>query len=91
MSSSILKLNIPNVYTPISQENNLIGFDHLLPGFTFFTQSLPASVYPDGYTLQCTMDIGLTNVVVGGTVLTSANALSAGLIRTKGSGVAVTY
>jgi hypothetical protein len=90
-SSSVLNLNVLNVYTPASHEGNLIGFDHLPPGFTFFTQSFPKSLYPHDYTLTGTMDISLTNVVVGGTVLTSANSLSVGLVHTKGPGVAITY
>ena len=51
LSSSTIKLNLLNVYTPPSHEDNSIGFDHPPPGFTFFTQTFPASLYPQGYTL----------------------------------------
>ncbi len=80
VSTSILNLNIENVFTPASIVKNSIGFQNL----------------PGGSALKGSMSIGLTNVVVtpphgAATPLTSANAASAGNMVTNGDHMNVEY
>jgi hypothetical protein len=83
LRSSTLNLNIENLVTPPSMEENSIGFE------TLAGKLLDAWVNPftglllrNPYTLTGTMNISLTNVSVGGTALTSTNALSLGKVHT---------
>jgi len=76
----VLNLVIQNLVSPISRVDNLIGFETL----------------PSGDTLTGKMKIVLANVYLktgsGNTVLlTSANALHVGKVRTQGVDVNVDY
>ena len=59
MDSSVLNLNIENLFTLVSVVGNSIGFQNLPPGYTF---GYPLQTFPSGYTLTGSMNIGLTNV-----------------------------
>ena len=77
---SVLNLNLENVVTPQSLEENPIGFQNL----------------PDGSTLAGSMNIGLTNVMVtmpDGTVtaLTGENAGVVGKVAINGAQINVSY
>jgi hypothetical protein len=84
---SIVKLNIENLFTPVSIVDNSIGFQTLPPDFTQDGQT-----FPDGRTLTGSMNIGLTNIWItlpDGRVkaLTNANADRVGKIETNGDNV----
>ena len=85
--SSLLNLNIENLFSPASIVQNSIGFQTLPAGFADGTQS-----FPTAYTLTGSMNIGLSNVMLtapNGTVttLTGANAATAGNIGLNGGPV----
>jgi hypothetical protein len=86
---SEVNLNIENLFTPASIDENSIGFQTLPPGYSQSTQT-----FPTGYTLTGRMNIGLINVLVtlpdgSVTPLTSANAAVAGRVVTNGANVNV--
>ena len=91
---SLLNLNIQGFHAVRSPVENFIGFQKLLPGFTFLKQVLP----PLPYILPGTMNIGLYNVDILNsgipTQLTAANAWSVGEIKPQAqdpTGVTLTY
>ena len=96
--SSVLNLDIENVFTPASTLQNSIGFQILPAGYSLPAGCVPGTegcnYFPTAYPLTGTMDISLLNFfVVSGstaTALTSANAESLGNIATKGD-VTVEY
>jgi hypothetical protein len=89
---SVVNLNIENLFTPPSVEDNSIGFETLTGYTNPVGPSLPAS-----YTLTGSININLTNVIVktpGGTTspLTSANTAVVGNVVTNdGVGVTVDF
>ena len=67
MQESVLNLNIENLFTPPSIEDNSIGFENLIN----YPNAGPALPY--SYTLTGCMKINLTNVFVTGKVVTQGD------------------
>jgi hypothetical protein len=67
MQSSVLNLNIENLFTPPSIEENSIGFETLIN----YPNAGPA--LPSKYTLMGSMKINLTNVFFVGKVVTNGD------------------
>jgi hypothetical protein len=67
---SVLNLDIENLFTPPSIEENSIGFQTLLN----YPNSGPA--LPSTYTLTGSMTIRLTNVLVAGKVVTNGDGVN---------------
>ncbi len=89
--TSLLNLNIENLFSPASIVQNSIGFQTLPAGFGAGTQT-----FPSAYTLTGSMNIGLSNVVLtppngAATTLTSANAVTAGNIGMNGGKVNLNF
>ena len=85
---SSVSLNIENVFAPKSKLMNSIGFQTLEAGFT-----QNGVTFNPRFTLQGTMNIGLTNVFIKPTdgnwqLLTGANATALGPICTNGDDIA---
>lgn len=62
--SSVVDLNIENVFMPQSLLSNPIGFDTLPAGFTYEYPAGVTHTLASDYTMTGTMNIGLTNVFV---------------------------
>jgi hypothetical protein len=96
-NSSFLSLNIVNLVTPASVDENLIGFDNLKAPFVFGckkpskTCTTPFQKFKVDTPLTGVMYIQLTNLIVGGTLITSANASSVGKIMPSGPTVSIRY
>jgi hypothetical protein len=93
MDSSVLNLNIENVFTPPSIVENSIGFQTLPAGYTFGS---PSQSFPNGYTLAGSMNIGVTNVLIKlpdgiWVPLVGFDAASIGKVETNGDNVNVKY
>jgi hypothetical protein len=93
--SSYLALKIENLYAPQSTVKNSIGFQSLPPGY-IANGTDTFSYFPTGYTLQGSMNIELTNVLIkypGGLILplTSFDAGWLGKVSTNGADVNVQY
>jgi hypothetical protein len=89
---SVVKLNIENLFTPVSIVENSIGFQILPAGYPITLPDGSTMNLPADYTLTGSMKIGLTNVwltLPDGRVkaLTSANADAVGKIETNGDNV----
>jgi hypothetical protein len=93
MDTSVLNLNIENVFSPASIVGNSIGFQNLPSTYTFGS---PLQTFPGGYTLSGSMSIGLTNVFIRlpegiWIPLLGFDAGSAGKLGTNGADVNVNY
>ena len=93
MDTSVLNLNIENVFTPASIVQNSIGFQNLPSTYTFGD---PLQTFPGGYTLAGSMKIGLTNVFIKlpygiWLPLIGLDALPVGKLKTNGNDVDVSY
>jgi hypothetical protein len=93
MDTSVLNLNIENVFTPASIVENSIGFQNLPSTYTFGS---PLQTFPDGYTLTGSMKIGLTNVFIkqpeGFWIpLLGFDAVPVGKLKPNGADVNVDY
>ena len=93
--SSMLNLNIENLFAPPSTVASSIGFQILPGGYTF---GVPVQTFPTNYTLTGSMKINLTNVILkmpdgNLTPLTAANAGLAGFgdIQTNPNNLDIHY
>jgi hypothetical protein len=93
MDTSVLNLNIENVFTPASIVQNSIGFQNLPSTYTFGS---PLQTFPGGYTLEGSMKIGLTNVFIKlpsgiWLPLLGLDAVSIGKLKPNGDDVHINY
>jgi hypothetical protein len=95
-ASSILNLNIENLFTPQSIVKNSIGFQSVPAGYTYEFPAGSPHIVPADFTLLGTMNINLTNAFVRisneiSLPLTSGDAALVGKVKTHGDGVTVNY
>jgi hypothetical protein len=93
---SVMDLSIENLCTPAALQLNSIGFLNISAPFT---NEVPAGgyyVFPTNYTLNGSISIGLTNVIIrstNGTVnpLTSSNIIAVAGLITNGATINLSY